>query len=1233
MATFHPVSILASLRRTKTVRDSSDPEKFEEKWNIKVNNRVKDWETRRRNGGQAVNHRQLVWEAHIVQYVNFVHENSRVHGNCKDPTQHNALDLDIPLLGPRFVPPTYREIIKRQAVPKVDISTAYLKPITIIHPFYFPQLSKCHRCGSEDTTWDGWNGTGHRDVHGLSRDETALGFQLRCEQCKRDSTTGPKENALPFCLATTNTLFWDTWQHWEIPEGIPFFMKRCAVARDLFNLIVEVRLKSTSGGMAEHVKQLHLYHYFQRQREYLELFREVHCSVEDSTKKPAIFSAPEDLDGYDDSCISDDIVTELYLNFVRNSRESESSRYLRTRTGKALNTDATFKVVKKAVIVDSAKKHTNPWNGGITGMINEYNEFVDWRLCLTATNKELQEMFEDYTARCEEMGVPPPEVIISDNCCHIEQPVKAAFPSARSVLDVKHFGARYGQVVVNATRNPLYKTVLRAITGAILKVRAEKGKAAVYYSQAQQEARLVAAFEKYEELGGVWTATALKTHNEQLRHVQKGCLSRPVSLNGLRLDGSRIEGSHKGWNSLMRSHACGLVMLVSLGHDFVLRRNISVATNNKCGGAFAASTLGSHHVSLVDHNARLYNKMIGAPEPLFASPSAKPLEKKSNLHKFFKPLTTPPRSTLDPQPVLLNIAVKKKFGLVQSPAVLQSFEFKLEELADVCIQITEEDSEDRVSVKDELDLVEPDITAPTDFNVHASSSLTAGSESAVADVTADTSKGQEELRATMNQGHAEENTRKRKQQPEDDCESGTAASQLNVPHDNPVPAADLEALSQHESQGREKRIRVKGMYNSSTSPLSKSSNTIISQLPNANFFKNFKHPTSGSPATSSGDQSTAVTVTSGSTSAADVSTTLVGGTSSNGHRADLYALLPLPSANASNKGLTRTELLFKGATAVDPRGLEVGRVHPQEFYVFMELREQFGWTSFGMSSRSWIAAARTYNRCLESKSVEHNFTFVAKSARALQTKQGSVEATIMKKVSSGDYSSKSGTEAFWKRHCNCVPIVLTIAESLKSKNGKPRKSQICTRCMSIMYPGKQDKQLNHKPGYCSDGAPVHLKSPHDVYCKADGTLLDHPPFPQPQGVFVDKGKEFDPIAFLRTIRDVYECYVVEGGTGGELAMEYEAFAEMLSARTTRINGTLFFKLYQSLEISLRHGALAAGLIFEHEGCKYLRMDSLQDSAEKQTPAKRSSTPVDLTTADEDAGPSFAVDPAATERAE
>ena len=125
---------------------------------------------------------------------------------------------------------------------------------------------------------------------------------------------------------------------------------------------------------------------------------------------------------------------------------------------------------------------------------------------------------------------------------------------------------------MNGMRNPHFSAMARDITDAILKTQAIGGASATYWSQEEQETCLVAAYEKWQKKGGVWTMAASKvctiiivllcrsswlthyiqTHLNQLAHVQKGCLAclhQDICSNG-----SCIEGSHKGWNSWVLPH-------------------------------------------------------------------------------------------------------------------------------------------------------------------------------------------------------------------------------------------------------------------------------------------------------------------------------------------------------------------------------------------------------------------------------------------------------------------------------------------------------------------------------------------------------------------------------------------------------------------------------------------------------------------------------------------------------
>jgi hypothetical protein len=238
-----------------------------------VKSRVGGW---RKKQTHTSSNAQLEWESHVVEYVNYLYGQVKVHGNATHKTQPKPLSKDIPLLGPLFLPPSYMHIQRRHSAPVFDPELAYLKPLNVIHPLFYPGLARCPRCKSDAILWEGWTTNGPREVHGVCQEERALGFQLRCKECE-DSETGSAKGP-KFCVATTNTIFWENWEHWEIPsqsaipflrsysadrllpyyvDGMPHFFKRCAVTRDLFNLIIELRPSLTSGGLSEHIKREH----------------------------------------------------------------------------------------------------------------------------------------------------------------------------------------------------------------------------------------------------------------------------------------------------------------------------------------------------------------------------------------------------------------------------------------------------------------------------------------------------------------------------------------------------------------------------------------------------------------------------------------------------------------------------------------------------------------------------------------------------------------------------------------------------------------------------------------------------------------------------------------------------------------------------------------------------------------------------------------------------------------
>lgn len=93
-----------------------------------------------------------------------------------------------------------------------------------------------------------------------------------------------------------------------------------------------------------HLAELHLSYYHECKREYVlavqnRVRREgkgQQLTLAGRVKDVIPFSSPRDPDGYDDHSITNDIITEVYLQFGQ-LRARESAAYLRTLTGKSIH--------------------------------------------------------------------------------------------------------------------------------------------------------------------------------------------------------------------------------------------------------------------------------------------------------------------------------------------------------------------------------------------------------------------------------------------------------------------------------------------------------------------------------------------------------------------------------------------------------------------------------------------------------------------------------------------------------------------------------------------------------------------------------------------------------------------------------------------------------------------------------------------------------------------------------
>lgn len=111
------------------------------------------------------------------------------------------------------------------------------------------------------------------------------------------------------------------------------------------------------------------------------------------------FSSPTHEDGYADTFITNDLVTDIYMEFVSKARQGESIAYGKTRTGTifwycltcsyqvrnshersalSVSLDNTFKSAAKATTIDKNKNCQSYMKGGALSALNEENEGLGW---------------------------------------------------------------------------------------------------------------------------------------------------------------------------------------------------------------------------------------------------------------------------------------------------------------------------------------------------------------------------------------------------------------------------------------------------------------------------------------------------------------------------------------------------------------------------------------------------------------------------------------------------------------------------------------------------------------------------------------------------------------------------------------------------------------------------------------------------------------------------------------
>ncbi|KAJ7256718.1 hypothetical protein C8J57DRAFT_1235582 [Mycena rebaudengoi] len=164
-------------------------------------------------------------------------------------------------------------------------------------------------------------------------------------------------NAKGWLLCNNEPEILEDLEHWKIPRGIPYFFSHCAVAQDLFDLIIELRPLSTPGGLAENIR----WSVHEHSLQYLQ-----------AAQRPII----------------------------------------------CLSADNTFKAAGKATVADSSKARSKLVKSTLS-FSNEGNEIVAWHFYQSASPAEKPEVLEGFKKCCVELNVDLPEMMVVDNCCQV----------------------------------------------------------------------------------------------------------------------------------------------------------------------------------------------------------------------------------------------------------------------------------------------------------------------------------------------------------------------------------------------------------------------------------------------------------------------------------------------------------------------------------------------------------------------------------------------------------------------------------------------------------------------------------------------------------------------------------------------------------------------------------------------------------------------------------------------
>ncbi|KAI1781644.1 hypothetical protein LXA43DRAFT_908157 [Ganoderma leucocontextum] len=779
-------------------------------------------------------------------------------------------------------------------------------------------------------------------------------------------------------------------------------------------------------------------------------------------------------------------------------------------------------------------------------------------------------------------------MVISDCCCHVAKAVHDVFPDAVVCLDVWHFLMRYLICLVGGSKCPVRPEVAHDIVDAILKSRALTNSPAIYWSKDEQETRLETAFKKWEAKG-VWTAAGARAHEEQLAHVRKGCLARP--RDDVRADGSRIEGSHKGWNSLQRSFSSGIEMMAALGHDFVLRHNTRIESALKEPPKFIRSSFGSHHVRLVSDCARRWNKQLSRkaridsdmePLPVLEAPQSDEtfgMVKMSPETAAHQSLTSIKKEFVDDEHGLFDLSsqdlldpsrILSEVGI--DPSLLYQLPQSSIDAAHAAAQpgpsasysatphpctsthgpvgFDSESSPPGLSLPSSPQLFDinsaispPAISPPPADEVHASSRFPSSTSCLPFSRPPDVSTSARPPTQIID------------------------VDALHDPDSRDQKTATIKAAENHgngvDRKGKgpsRKRAHESGDTAAQPIEISSKDESAASSQPKPPPRKKLRLTVPGIPAAAKAQKPA---VPTGSTSA--VSTSHAAGPT-----LDQFLGLQNPLTvigqtlntryfpSCAISGLTRSQRVFSVASGgIDPRSLSLASIDYDEFKLFLRLRVEGKWATHIMTPFDWVCAASTYNKELYRLNQATATERPLKTPRALMAKLFDLEQKLIGRIISNNYQSRSG-QPFWYSHCHAFPLRVG-GKSGTELAAKLTKVHTCHRCKRVMYPGPVNSPLNHPRGVCNDGVwqSARPQKEKDNGNKVVPALEDPPPYPQPEKLFTSNkdGHFFHADQLIKELHSFYERIMAGDAGTGPRALHDVAFAQLLQARVKVLEAT------------------------------------------------------------------------------